>query len=144
MHSSLVRRRALSLVSFSAVLGVAVLAACKGEDKRTKVLASGATRDSVLSSISHDAKNFTPSDTYPNVYSREEYLMKGKHIEVLYFNPENHKFRPSGNLGVPARESLPPEQLTPLVLIENQLVGKGWSGYDSIAKIYNLPTRKHP
>ena len=124
-----VRRKALAV----GVLSLATLAvAC--EDKRVKQLDTGITRDSAVSVMSHDLPPGSPPDSFPNVYTRGQYLVNGKTIEVLYFNPDNKK-APNIN-GDPAKlkDSIPLRKLTPIVFLQNRMIGKGWDVWDSVAK----------
>ena len=135
MHHVSVRRR---IGAVTALWALASLAAC--QDKRVKQLDTGITRDSVVSVISQDAKGGAPTDSFPNVYSRERYLIEGKQFEVLYFTPDNQK-RPNKS-GVVIKDTLPWKELTPLVFIDNKLVGKGWDKWDSISKANRIPVKQ--
>jgi len=128
MNDVSVSRTALMLTVFAA----AVLAtAC--EDKRVKQLDTGITRDSVMSVISHDLPPGTPSDSFPNVYKRDMYLMGGKHYEVMFFTPNNEK---------QGKDSVPLKKLTPLVFVENKLIGRGWPFWDSVAMANKIPIQQ--
>lgn len=118
MHDVSVRRRALFIVGLSCA---AVTTAC--EDKRVKQLDTGITRDSAVSVIAHDLKPGSPSDSFPNVYKRDRYLIGGKNIEVLYFTPNNEKA---------GKDTVPLKKLTPLVFIDFKLAGRGWAYWDSV------------
>src|SRR5262245_15901712 len=115
MNPSLVRRGVVAMVAFS-VAGLVV--ACGGEDRRVKQLNQGISRDSVMTVIGVNPKNAAGPDSFPNVYTREKYLIDGKNYEVLYFSPENRKFVPG--------DSVQLRTLTPIVLVDNLLAGKGW------------------
>jgi hypothetical protein len=128
MNHFSVRRRMMLLAGLA---GSVTLIAC--EDKRVKQLEAGITRDSAVSVISHDLKG-TGSDSFPNTYTRERYLIGGKTYEVLYFTPNNEKV---------GKDSVPWKKLTPLVFVENRLVAKGWSGWDSIAAANKIPQHDH-
>lgn len=129
MNHPSVRRSALTVVALAA----AMLAAACGPDKRVQALNTGITRDSVLSVISHDLKPGTPPDSFPNVYKRSRYLINGRNYEVLYFTPNDEK---------QGKDSVATRKLTPLVLVENKLVGKGWGVWDSVSKANNIPLEK--
>lgn len=129
MNHPSVRRSALAV----AAVAVAVLSAACGPDKRVQALNTGITRDSVLSVISHDLKPGTPSDSFPNVYKRNRYLINGRNYEVLYFTPNDEK---------QGKDSVATKKLTPLVLVENKLVGKGWDVWDSVSKANKIPLEK--
>ena len=124
MHDLSVRRRVIAVASFTAVLG---LAAC--EDKRVKELNAGITRDSAVTVLAQQIKG-GGSDAFPNVYKRAHYLINGKQYEVLYFSPNNEK---------EGKDSVRAKKLTPLVFVDNQLIAKGWSAWDSISKANNIP-----
>ena len=127
MNPSLVRRGLVGIVALS-VAGL--LVACSGDDKRVKQLSQGITRDSALTVIAKDVKNATGPDSFPNVYTREKYLIDGKNYEVLYFTPENQKFVPG--------DSVQLRKLTPIVFVDNLLAGKGWPAWDSIAAAHKI------
>jgi hypothetical protein len=61
----------------------------------------------------------------PSIYSREQYLINGKTLEVLYFDQDNRKA---------GRDTVALQHLTPLVMYDGRLVGKGWAVWDSVAK----------
>jgi hypothetical protein len=126
MNPNFVKRRALAVVALS-VAGL--LVAC-GEDKRVKNLNAGITIDSAMAVIGKDAKGSVARDSFPNVYTRERYLIEGKNYEVLYFTPENQKFTPG--------DSVQLRKLTPIVFIDNTLIGKGWPAWDSIAAAHKI------
>jgi hypothetical protein len=128
MHHFSVRRRALFVVGVSCA---ALTAAC--EDKRVKGLDTGITRDSAVSVISHDLKPGSGSDSFPNVYKRDKYLINSKHIEVLYFTPNNEKA---------GKDTVPLKKLTPLVFVDYKLVGRGWDFWDSVRTANKIPIEK--
>ena len=109
----------------------AFIAAC--EDKRVKELDTGITRDSAVSVIAQDLKPGSPSDSFPNVYKRDRYLINGKHIEVLYFTPNNEKV---------GKDTVPLKKLTPLVFVDFKLVGRGWEYWDSVRTANKIPIEK--
>lgn len=122
MHTFLVRRSTLVL---GALLGLTLLTAC--EDKRVKALQTGITRDSLLTIT---AKGTQGADSMPSIYKRDDYLINGKTLEVLWFDAQDRK---AGTDTVSLRK------LTPLVMLDNKLIGKGWPVYDSVAKANKLP-----
>ncbi len=125
MNHVSVNRSALVLSIFA----TAVLSAgC--EDKRVRQLDTGITRDSAVSVMSHDLKPGSPSDSFPNVYKRDLYLMGGKHYEVMFFTPNNEK---------QGKDSVQLKNLTPVVFVENRLIGRGWPFWDSVAKANKIP-----
>ena len=115
-----------------ALAGAVVLGAC--EDKRVKAIDTGITRDSAVSIISHDLPANAKSDSFPNVYIRERYLIAGKNYEVLYFTPRNEKAQ--------AGKDTAWGKLTPIVLLDNKTVGTGWKKWDSISTANKIPLRK--
>ena len=135
MNQFFVRRRALTVGALSAA---SVLVAC--QDKRVKAVDTGITRDSVMSVISHDLKPSAGPDSFPNVYKRERFLIAGKNYEVLYFNADNAKQKAVN--GVQPTDSIPMKDLTPIVLLDNKVVGKGWSYWDSVATANKIPIKK--
>ena len=140
-HSSVSRRTVLT----AGLLGVAFLAAC--EDKRVKELKTGISRDSAVSVIKQDAKpattTGTPTDSFPNVYTREQYLINGQNFDVLYFTPENDKAKvlPFGRRPQTKEDSIPFKRLTPLVFVNNKLIGRGWDFWDSVSKANKIPLK---
>ena len=115
-----------------ALAGAVVLAAC--EDKRVKEVDSGITRDSTMTIIAHDLPPTAKSDSFPNVYIRERYLMAGKNYEVLYFTPNNEKAQ--------AGKDTAWGKLTPIVLMNNLTLGKAWKLWDSISTANKIPLKK--
>jgi len=128
MHQLSVRRRMLVL---SAVSALTVLAAC--EDKRVKELNTGITRDSAITVLAQEIKG-GGADSFPNVYTRDRYLIGGKNYEILYFAPNNEK---------KGRDSVPFKKLTPLVFVDNKLVAKGWPAFDSIGQVNHIQVPDH-
>jgi hypothetical protein len=128
MHHLSVRRKALTVAVLSTG---AVLVAC--QDKRVKQLDTGITRDSAVSVISHDLKPGSGPDSFPNVYKRDRYLMGGKNYEVLYFTANNEK---------KGKDSVALKNLTPLVFLENRMIGKGWDFWDSVRTANKIPIEK--
>jgi len=109
-----------------------VLGAC--EDKRVQAVDSGISRDSLVSVIAHDLPANAKSDSFPNVYIRERYLMGGKNYEVLYFTPNNEKAQTGKDTAW--------DKLTPIVLMNNLTLGKGWKFWDSISTANKIPLKK--
>ena len=127
MHHFFVKRRAVTL---ALIATATTLVAC-GEDKRVKQLNIGITRDSAVSVLAQEIRG-GGTDSFPNVYSRERFLAGGKGYEVLYFTPNNEKA---------GQDTVPYSKLTPLVFVENLLVAKGWSAWDSISRANNIPVK---
>ena len=127
MRPFVVRERVLCVVGIGAAL---LLVAC--EDKRVSQLDTGITRDSAVTVLAQDIKG-GGSDSLPNVYTRDQYLIDGKGYEVLYFTPDNKKA---------TKDTVPFGKLTPIVFVDNKLVAKGWTAWDSISKAKNIPLKK--
>jgi hypothetical protein len=123
MTPRFVRRSTLLLAA------VVALGAC--QDKRVNALKTGITRDSVLSVTAQGTQG---ADSLPGIYKRAHYLINGKTLEVLYFDSKDRKA---------GKDTVPNAQLTPLVILDGKLVGKGWSVWDSAAKANNIPVEKH-
>jgi hypothetical protein len=111
---------------------VLVAAGIACEDKRIKELDTGIGRDSVLSILTAGAQK-SATDTMPNVYKRSRYLMGGKEYEVLYFTSKHF---------TPGKDSIPLKETTPVVLVENKLVGRGWAFWDSVSTANKMPPQK--
>jgi hypothetical protein len=114
---------------FVAVFVSAVLfLACKAEDPRVKAVESGATRDDAIKAIVGDAP-VNARDTFPHIHRRSLYLINKKEMEVLWFTPTDQ---------MPGKDTLPFRELTPIVLYDGQVIGKGWDFWDSTAKVNNI------
>lgn len=140
MIRSSVSRRTFLLGGLAAAT---VLGAC--QDKRVKRLDTGITRDSAITIISHDLRPDAPPDSFPNVYTRERFLLNGKNVEVLYFTPENDKAPAQVGGRVPSAGPdtiIPYKRLTPIVFIDNKLAGRGWAYWDSVATANKIPLKK--
>jgi hypothetical protein len=138
MNICFVRRRSLVVAGLAAAT---LTAAC--EDKRVKELNAGISRDSAVNVISQGVKPGATPDSFPNVYWRERFLAGGKNYEVLYFTPNNDKWpAPTGGKAPPI-DSIPFKRLTPIVFVNNTLVGRGWKFWDSAATANKLQTHKH-
>ena len=126
MNTPLVRR---STVVLGALTALTLATGC--QDKRVKELQTGITRDSVMSVT---AKGTLGADSMPSIYSSDRFLLNGKTLEVLYFDSKDRKA---------GKDTVPMSQLTPLVMYDGKLVGKGWSAWDSIAKANKIQVAKH-
>ena len=126
MKPFVVRGRTLAVAGVSALV---LLAAC--EDKRVSQLDTGITRDSAVSVLAQEIKG-GGRDSFPNVYTRDKFLIGGKNFEVLYFTANNEKA---------GKDSVPFKKLTPIVFVDNKLFAKGWSAWDSISKANNIPLK---
>lgn len=128
MHN-IVGRRILML---TAVAGLSVLAAC--QDKRVKAVETGMSRDSLLTVIGKDAPG---SDSLPNVYQRERYLIDGKNYEILFFSPTGEHLY----TGV-QKDTIPWKDLTPIAMIDSRVMGKGYDYLDSLYSANKIPLKK--
>jgi hypothetical protein len=126
--NSFVGRRSLALLAIS---GAVLLGACT--DKRVKAVDAGITRDSLLTVIGTGSRG---SDSMPNVYRTDRYLIDGKNYEVFYFSGT------SQHLFGPVKDTLPWKELTPIVMIDRLVVGKDWAYLDSISLAHKIPLRK--
>ncbi len=130
MNSFVVRPSSVIVAGFTAT---SLLIGC-GEDKRVKQLHEGAPRDSVLSILSQDLKPGTRADSMPNVYTTKRYRINARDLEILYFVPNDAKKT--------GKDTLPTKMLTPVVLVDNRLVGRGWDFWDSVSKANHIPLEK--
>lgn len=127
--NNLVGRRG---IVFAALSGMALLGACT--DKRVKAVDTGISRDSMLTVI---GKGSPGVDSLPNVYQRERYLIDTKNYEILFFSPTGkHAF-----VGV-QKDTIPWKDLTPIAMIDNKVMGKGWDYLDSLYKAHSIPVKK--
>ena len=126
MTSCIVRR---STFAVGAVTALALVAGC--QDKRVKELNTGITRDSVMSVT---AKGTQSTDSMPSIYTSEQYLINGKTLEVLYFDAKDRKA---------GKDTVPYSKLTPIVMYDGKMVGKGWGVWDSAATANKIPVPKH-
>jgi hypothetical protein len=113
---------------------MALLAAC-GEDKRVKAIDTGMTKQDVLTEIGKNGP--AGADSLPNVYQRERYLIDTRNYEILFFSPTGkHAF-----VGV-QKDTIPWKDLTPIAMIDNRVVGKGWDYLDSLYAAHKIPVKK--
>ena len=127
MHS-FVRMRGLFILA-----GGIALVAC-GQDKRVKDVDTGISRDSMLTVIGKGAPGV---DSLPNVYIRERYLIDGKNYEVMFFSPTGqHQYTGT------QKDTIPWKDLTPIAMIDNKVVGKGYEYLDSLYKAHKIPVKQ--
>lgn len=119
-------RRTASIVSTACAI---VFATACGEDRRVSAVDTGISRDSAIKILSVDAKGGAGGDSLPNIYRRSEYILNAQRIEVLWFDPQNRN---------PGKDTLPYRELTPVVLHEGKVIGRGWDFWDSTAKANNI------
>lgn len=110
----------------------ALLTAC--EDERTKAIDTGITRDSLLTVIGKDAPGI---DSLPNVYTRERYLIDGKNYEIMFFSPTGEHLYVGTK-----KDTIPWKELTPIAMIENRVMGKGWDYLDSLYTVNKIPLKQ--
>lgn len=115
---------ALSSVVFATACG----------DSRLENLSTGISRDSVLAIINEGASG----DSLARVYRQESYLLANKegnaHLaNILFYNKSGVKEADDSTL---AREAT-----TPIVLLNGNVAGWGWTYYDSLAKANNIPVK---
>ena len=104
---------------------VTTLAGCGG-DRNIGQLTVGIARDSVLRIL---AQGSTATDSTPNVYREERYLYDGHFITLLLYSATGKK---------EATDTIPEEQLIPVVLRDDTLTGWGWEHTDSVANANNI------
>jgi hypothetical protein len=102
-------------------------------DKRVKAVDTGITRDSLLTVIGKEAPGV---DSLPNVYTRERYLIDGKNYEIMFFSSTGKHDYTAG------KDTIPWKDLTPIAMIENRVVGKGWDYVDSLYGARHIPLKK--
>ena len=122
-------RRGTPLLALAGL--VAALTAC--EDARVKAVDTGMTRDQVLSQLAKDARGAGPDST-PNVYTKSMYIIDGQQYEVFYFTKHNEKI---------TRDTVEWDDLTPIVMLNNKVIGKGWDYWDSAGKALKIQVPKH-
>jgi hypothetical protein len=127
MQSFFVRRRSL----LGGLVAAVALAACT--DKRLQAVDTGMDRNQVLSQLSHDLKPGSGPDSLPNVYRTDRYIIAGKNYEVLYFMPDNKKMG--------GKDTIPYRKLTPIVMVDNKVVAKGWRSFDSLSTANKIPLK---
>jgi hypothetical protein len=119
------------LIRLASFLAIAATVACA--DARVKKLSEGISRDSVLT-ILRDGQAKTATDSMQHVYEAAAYLVNGVRYDVVYYTKGEEL------AGV---DSVPPKQLTPIVLQNDSVTGWGWEHWDSVARVLKvtLPPR---
>ena len=128
----MIRNSSARRIATAASLAVGVLA-CK--DKKLASVDTGITKDSLLSIMAVDAKNTGSPDAYPSIYRRDQYLIGGKNWDVLYYLSSGEKLQPA------AKDTVPWDKLSPIVTIDNKVVGKGWDYFDSVSTANKIPLK---
>ena len=128
------------LLAFAGTLAIALVVACgDGGDQRTAQVAPGIHRDSALKllgrSLPGAADGATSADTLKNIWRRTQYLMAGRRIEVLFYSPNNEKWK--------ATDTVPGEKVIPVVLVDGTVIGVGRTVYDSVASLYGIPKNRY-
>ena len=101
-------------------LAIAVaLTACRSGDPRLERLSTGISKDSVI--VLFDAAAPAHSDPY---------LTGGHYIEAMYYP------RPGADSTVADRE------MSPVVLVDGQVIGWGWKVWDSVATANGIVLKK--
>ena len=90
-------------------------------DKNIAKLTAGIPRDSVIKIL---AQGSSATDSTPNVYREERYLNEGHFITMLMYSSTGKK---------EGAETIPDEELIPVVLVDDTLTGWGWEHHDSVA-----------
>lgn len=110
-----------------------LLSASGCEDSRVRAVDTGITRDSVLTIVGAGSR--AGLDSFPNIYTRERYLIGGQNYEILFFLPTGEKLAPT------SRDTVPWRKLAPIVMVENRVAGKGWRYLDSLSIANNIPVK---
>jgi hypothetical protein len=97
-------------------------------DKTVRQVDSGISRDSAINLLTGGTPG-TSSDTFKNVHRRSRYLINKKEMEVLWFTPTG---------AVPGKDTLPFRQLTPIVVFDGKVIGKGWEFWEKTAAENNI------
>jgi hypothetical protein len=104
------------------IMLTALLTATTGcGDKNIARLAVGIPRDSVIKLLGQGS---AATDSTPNVYREERYLNDGHFITMLMYSNTGKK---------EGEQTIPDEQLIPVVLVDDTLTGWGWEHHDSVA-----------
>ena len=106
-----------------AVLGLSVASLAGCGDANIRKLTPGIARDSVLKILAIGTAPDADT-TPPNVYREERYLHNGHWISILLYTKTGKKERV---------ETVPENELTPVVLLDDTLTGWGWEHHDSVA-----------
>ena len=76
------------------------------------------------------------SDSLPNVYRTDRYLIDGKTYEVFYFSGT------SKHLYGDIKDTIPWKELTPIVMVDRVVMGKDWPYLDSLSAAHKIPIIK--
>lgn len=137
VNSSNTRRVALAAAALATI-------ACGSGDYRIDQLDTGVSIDSALKvmEIKVDSSRMPPpgalvpsSDTLKNVWRRAEYLVNGNKIEVLYYSPNDEKWK--------ATDTVPKERVIPVIFVNGKVFGTGRAAYREAVKQFNLPDAEY-
>ena len=110
--------------TLATLVALASLTGCG--DRNIRNLSVGIPRDSVIKIL---AQGSSATDSTPNVYREERYLFDGHFITMLMYSNTGKKER---------AETIPEEDLIPVVLRDDTLTGWGWEHADSVANANNI------
>jgi hypothetical protein len=110
--------------TLATLLTLATLTGCG--DKNIAKLTVGIPRDSVIKILGQGS---SATDSTPNVYREERYLNEGHFITMLMYSNTGKKE------GI---ETIPEEELLPVVLVDDTLTGWGWEHHDSVANVNRI------
>ncbi len=127
MHRYVVRTIAFLLLASAAACGTSEVGSSTLND-----LAVGMTRNEVLSRIGTGPLTAVGTDSARliNGFRHMRYFSAGKNFEVIYFREE------LGSVSDPVEQKLE----TPIVLVDEKVLGTGWQFYVDAMKTYGLPT----
>ncbi len=128
------RKFVRSALGFAAVGLTILLAACGPDDvgaAKLKVLKENTSRDSVLAVMGTGPLVGTGVNSLRVVsgFRHQVYIVAGKQYEVLWYREK------PGSI----EDKIVRENETPLVVVDNKLVGHGWSFYTGYAEKMHLP-----
>ena len=129
-----------SLLAFAATLSVALVVACTDSgDQRTAKIVPGVDRDSALKLLALKlpgaAEGSVSADTLKNIWRRTQYLMAGRRIEILFYSPNDEKWK--------AADTVPEGKVVPVVLVDGRVIGVGRMVYDSVTSLYGIPKNRY-
>jgi hypothetical protein len=110
--------------TLATLLTLATLTGCG--DKNIAKLTVGIPRDSVIKILGQGS---SATDSTPNVYREERYLNEGHFITMLMYSNTGKK---------EGTETIPDEELIPVVLVDDTLTGWGWEHHDSVANVNRI------
>jgi hypothetical protein len=108
------------------VLTAALTALTSCGDKNIRKLSVGIARDSVIRILGQGSP---ATDSTPNVYREERYLNEGHFITMLMYSSTGKK---------EGTDTIPEEELIPVILVDDTLTGWGWEHRDSVANVNRI------